>query len=292
MTVGDALRLATRRLAGAGVTDAAWDAELLLRHVLHWDRAAVLSREAKELSTDEETRFFSLVAEREGRRPLQHLAGTQAFYGRDFLVTPDVLIPRPETELLVETALELLSGQAAPVVVDVGTGTGCIALTIAAEIRSADVYGVDISHAALEVARNNARRLGLEGRVRLYQGDLVAPVQALAGCVHLVVSNPPYVSASEIPDLAPEVRDHEPRLALVPHPDASDLYRRLANGAHRLLLPGGALLVEIGLGMAEEVTAICEGEGLQVERVIPDLQGIPRVVAALRPRGHNRSHLA
>lgn len=288
MTVGDALRLATRRLAEAGIAEAAWDAELLLRHVLHWDRAALLSREAKDLTADEEARFFALVAERYARRPLQHLAGTQAFYGRDFLVTPDVLIPRPETELLVETALELLAGQAAPVVVDVGTGTGCIALTLAAEIPSAEVHGVDISRAALDVARANARRLGVESRVRLYQGDLVAPVQALAGSVHLVVSNPPYVSACEISDLAPEVRDHEPRLALVPHPDASHLYRRLAHGAHRLLRPGGAFLVEIGLGMAEEVTAVCEGEGLQVERVIPDLQGIPRVVVARS--GHNPSH--
>jgi release factor glutamine methyltransferase len=287
MTVGDALRLATRRLAAAGVPDPAWDAELLLRHVLHWDRAALLSREAKDLTADHEARFFSLVAEREARRPLQHLAGTQAFYGRDFLVTPDVLIPRPETELLVETALALLSGQAAPVIVDVGTGTGCIALTLAAEIPSADVHGVDISHAALEVARDNARRLGLEGRVRFCQGDLLSPVADLAESVHLVVSNPPYVSASEIPGLAPEVRDHEPRLALVPHPDAPGLYRRLANGARRLLRGGGVLVVEIGRGMADEVTAITNGEGLRVERVIPDLQGIPRVVVARS--GHNPS---
>jgi release factor glutamine methyltransferase len=287
MTVGDALRLATRRLAAAGVPDPAWDAELLLRHVLQWDRAALLSREAKDLTADQEGRFFALVAEREGRRPLQHLAGTQAFYGRDFLVTSDVLIPRPETELLVETALALLSGQAAPVIVDVGTGTGCIALTLAAEIPSADVHGVDISHAALDVCRDNARRLGVESRVRLYHGDLVAPVEFLAESVHLVVSNPPYVHPSDIPGLAPEVRDHEPRLALVPDPDAAGLYRRLAAGARRLLHPGGVLLVEIGRGMADEVTAITNGEGLAVERVIPDLQGIPRVVVARS--GHNPS---
>jgi release factor glutamine methyltransferase len=286
MNVGDALRLATGRLRAAGVADPGWDAELLLRHVLQWDRAALLAGDAKDLAVDLEARFFALVAEREGRRPLQHLAGTQAFYGRDFLVTPDVLIPRPETEILVEAALALLSGEAAPVMVDVGTGTGCIALTLAAEIPSAHVHAVDISHAALEIARDNARRLGVESRVSFHQGDLVAPVVSLAASVHIVVSNPPYVSASEIPGLAPEVRDHEPRQALVPVPDAADLYRRLAAGARRLLRPGGALLVEIGLGMAEEVTAICEGEGLPVERVVPDLQGIPRVVVALRPASH------
>jgi release factor glutamine methyltransferase len=292
MTVGDALRIALQRLAKAGVPEPSLDAELLLRHVLQWDRAAVLTREAQELTTDQEARFFSLVAERESRRPLQHLAGTQAFYGRDFLVTPDVLIPRPETEVLVETALEFLSDQAAPVIVDVGTGTGCIALTLAAEIPSADVHAVDISNAALDVARTNARRLGLEGRVTFHQGDLLAPVADLAGSVHLVVSNPPYVHPSDIPGLAPEVRDHEPRQALVPVPDAAGLYRRLAAGAYPLLRPGGALLVEIGWGQADEVTAITEAEGLRVERLIPDLQGIPRVVVARRPAGHNPSHLA
>ena len=283
MTVGDALRLASQRLGVAGIPDAKWDAELLLRHVLQWDRAALLSRDATDLTAEQEARFFALVAEREGRRPLQHLAGTQAFYGRDFLVTPDVLIPRPETELLVETALELLSGQAAPVIVDVGTGSGCIALTLAAEIPSAEVHGGDISHAALDVCRDNARRLGVESRVHLYRADLLAPVADLAGSVHLVVMNPPYVHPSDISGLAPEVRDHEPRQALVPVPDAADLYGRLAAGARRLLRPGGILLVEIGQGMADQVTTICESAGLRVDRVIPDLNGIPRVVVALRP---------
>ena len=286
MTAGDALRLASQRLGVAGIPDAKWDAELLLRHVLQWDRAALLSRDATDLTAEQEARFFALVAEREGRRPLQHLAGTQAFYGRDFVVTPDVLIPRPETELLVETALELLSGHAAPVIVDVGTGTGCIALTLAAEIPSAEVHGGDISHAALDVCRDNARRLGVESRVHLYQGDLLAPVEFLAGSVHLVVSNPPYVHPSDISGLAPEVRDHEPRQALVPVPDAADLYRRLAAGARRLLRPGGGLLVEIGQGMADQVTTICKSAGLRVQRVIPDLNGIPRVVVALRPASH------
>ena len=286
MTAGDALRLASQRLGVAGIPDAKWDAELLLRHVLQWDRAALLSRDATDLTAEQEARFFALVAEREGRRPLQHLAGTQAFYGLDFVVTPDVLIPRPETELLVETALELLSGHAAPVIVDVGTGTGCIALTLAAEIPSAEVHGGDISHAALDVCRDNARRLGVESRVHLYQGDLLAPVEFLAGSVHLVVSNPPYVHPSDLPALAPEVRDHEPRRALLPLPDAPELYRRLARGARGVLRPGGGLLVEIGQGMADQVTTICESAGLRVQRVIPDLNGIPRVVVALRPASH------
>lgn len=256
------------------------DAELLLRHVMGWDRAALLTSDTFPLSADQEKRFFALVSEREARRPLQHLTQTQAFWGRDFLVTRDVLIPRPETELLVEVALDLSSGLAAAVVVDVGTGSGCLALTIAAEIPSAEVHAVDISHAALEVARTNARRLGLESRVSFHQGDLLAPVESLAGRVDLIVSNPPYVHPSKIPGLAPEVRDHEPRLALVPAPDAGEIYRGLAAGARRLLRADGALVVEIGLGMGEEVTAITKGEGFRVERVVNDLQGIPRVVVA------------
>jgi release factor glutamine methyltransferase len=285
MTVGDALRLATQRLAKAGVADPAWDAELLLRHVLRWDRAALLAREAIALNAEDEALFLALVTQREGRRPLQHLTGTQAFYGREFLVSPDVLIPRPETELLVEAALQILAGLAAPVVVDVGTGTGCIALTLAAENPAAHVHATDVSAAALEVARVNARLLGLEGRVGFHEGDLAGPVTDLAGHVDLVASNPPYVRAGEIAGLSPEVRDHEPRTALLPVPDAPGLYRRLAAGTRRLLRPGGALVVEIGQGMADEVTGIIEGEGLRVERVIPDLQGIPRVVVALRPQG-------
>jgi release factor glutamine methyltransferase len=262
------------------VAESILDAELLLRHVMGWDRAALLVSDAVALSADQEKRFFALVREREARRPLQHLTQAQAFWGRDFLVTRDVLIPRPETEILVETALGLLSGVAAPVVVDVGTGSGCIALTLAAERPDAIVHAVDISYAALEVARANARRLGLEGRVKFYEGNLLGPVQDLAGGVDLVASNPPYVRAREIGDLAPEVRDHEPRLALVPTPDARDLYRRLAAGARRVLRPGGALAVEIGAGMLDDVRAVTESEGLRVERVISDLQGIPRVVVA------------
>jgi release factor glutamine methyltransferase len=245
-----------------------------------WDRAALLASDSAPLRSDQAKRFLALVAEREARRPLQHLTGTQAFWGRDFLVTPDVLIPRPETEILVETALGLLAGVVSPLVVDVGSGSGCIALTIAAEKPDAEVHGVDISHAALEIARTNARRLGLESRVRLSQGDLLSPVEYLAGSVDLVVSNPPYVSAEQFPSLMPEVRDHDPRLALVPTPNAPDVYRRLAAGARRLLRAGGWLAVEIGLGMANDVRAVTEGEGFRVERAVLDLQGIPRVLVA------------
>jgi release factor glutamine methyltransferase len=282
MTVSEALRLAAQRLAEAGVAEPSWDAELLLRHVLGWDRGALLALDAAVLAADQETRFLLLVAERESRRPLQHLTAVQAFYGRDFVVTPDALIPRPETEVLVEAALERLPGTEPTVIVDIGTGTGCIALTLAAERPAAEVHALDISREALEVARTNARRLGLEDRVRFYQGDLALPLRDMVRRVDLVASNPPYIDAADFPGLMPEVRDHEPRLALVPVPDAPRMYRRLAGGARRLLRPGGTLVLEVGQGQAEEVSSICVREGFHVERVVPDLAGIPRVVVAVR----------
>src|SRR5438552_9983450 len=210
MTVSTALRQAEHRLREAGIPDASADAELLLRHVLGWNRAAMIVRAADALPTPEEQRFFALVEQRAARRPLQHLTGTQAFWHHEFVVTSDVLIPRPETEVLVEAALDAMKDVAAPLVVDVGTGSGCIALSLAAERPDAIVHAVDASAAALAVAAENAGRLGLGGRIELHEGDLLAPVARLRGGVHLVVSNPPYVDPSEIASLAPEVRDHEP----------------------------------------------------------------------------------
>lgn len=288
MTVAEALRLAATRLLGAGVPDSAWDAEALLRHVLGWDRAKVVAESPSLLPPDAEGRFFALVEQRARRRPLQHLTGTQHFWRHEFLVGPDVLIPRPETELVVEAALDLLRDVRAPLIVDVGTGSGCIALSLAAERPDAEVHAVDISPAALAVAEENARRLGLEGRVRLHLGDLLEPLVGLAGRIELVASNPPYVDAAE--NLAPEVRDHEPALALFPPADVRSVYRRLAPQACGLLRAGGWLVVEVGKGMEGEVGRLCEEAGLAVERVIPDVQSIPRALVTRRsPSASNAS---
>jgi release factor glutamine methyltransferase len=226
-----------------------------------------------------------LVEERARRRPLQHLTGTQAFWRHEFQVTSDVLIPRPETELLVEAGLEVLRDVPQPTVVDVGTGSGCIALSLAAERLDAVVHAVDVSAPALAVARENVRRLGLEGRVSLHRGDLLDPVASLTGAVSLVVSNPPYVDVSEADSLAPEVREHEPTLALFAPGDRYSVYRRLAPAARAVLRPGGHLLLEVGLGMADEVCRICEASGLQVTQVLDDLQRIPRAIVAQRTTG-------
>jgi release factor glutamine methyltransferase len=281
-TVNEALLAASRRLAAAGIGTGALDAELLLRRTTGWDRARILTEGARLLAPAEGERFFELIAERARRRPLQHLTGTQAFWRHEFQVTPDVLIPRPETEVLVEAALERLRPLVRGRVVDVGTGSGCVALSLAAELPGAVVQAVDVSEPALAVARDNARRLGLEDRVEFRRGDLLEPLTAARARLDLVVSNPPYVARSEWESLDPEVRDHEPLLALVAPEGRERLYARLAEAAVRVLDPGGHLLLEIGRGMDDMVGALCAAAGLRVLRVIPDLQGIGRVVEAAR----------
>jgi release factor glutamine methyltransferase len=282
VNVAQALERAASDLLGAGIESARPDAELLLRHVLGWDRATLYAEARTLVPPSAESTFFSLVQKRGRRRPLQHLTGRQAFWGREFVVGPDVLIPRPETELLGEAALGRLRGVLHPLVVDVGTGSGCIALSLAAELPDADVHATEISGPALAVARENARRLGLINRVQFHEGDLLEPIRPLKGHLHLVASNPPYLDPREAPRLAPEVRDHEPAVALFPGSDPYALYRRLAPAAAGMLLPGGSLLLEIGQGMESEVVRLLVEAGLRVDRVIPDLLGIPRTIVAER----------
>jgi len=283
VTVHGALREAGERLRSVGVDSPEHDAEVLLLHVLGWDRARLLADGAQSIPPDAETSYRELVEERARRRPLQHLVGSQWFWKHEFLVTPDVLVPRPETERLVEVGLDLLREVERPRIVDVGTGSGCIALSLAAERPDAEVHATDISGPALAVARENALRLGLEARVAFHLGDLLEPMTHLAGQVDLVVSNPPYVDPAELASLAPEVREHDPRGALVPPGDRASLYRRLAPEAADLLRPGRWLGVEIGHGMADEVSRALRPAGLRVERFVPDLAGIPRALIAVRP---------
>jgi release factor glutamine methyltransferase len=281
MNAAALLRAAAAELEAAGVPSPEWDAERLLRHVTGWDRATLVAQPGSPVDDAAADRFRSLVDRRAARVPLQHIVGTQAFWRHDFLVTPDVLVPRPETELLVETGLDLLRGVPRPVIVDVGTGSGCIALSLATELEVGEVHATDISESALVVARENARRLGLAERVAFHHGDLLAPVAALAGRVDLVVSNPPYVDPADRDALAPEVRDHEPAVALFPPGDALSIYRRLAPDALALLRPGGWLAVEVGQGQAAAVAATLGAAGLAPRAPATDLQGIARVVSAV-----------
>lgn len=279
----EALRRGARELVQAGILNGGWDAELLLRHVTGWERARLLAAQDEPLPEPDLGRFQELVAQRARRRPLQHLVGSVSFWRQELLVDARVLIPRPDTEVLVERALTELRDVERPVLVDVGTGSGCIAIALAAELPRAEVHAVDISPEALEVARENARRHGLLERLRFHEGDQLAPLQALFGRLDAVLANPPYVDPADEPTLAPEVAVHEPRLALFDRDGQYGAYARLAPQARAALRPGGWLLVEIGAGMQAGVEQLLRAAGLQLAEASRDLNGHVRVLAARRP---------
>lgn len=282
MTAAALLAEAGGVLARAGVPSPEPDAERLLRHVTGWDRASLLARPAAEVTPGDEELFRQLVRRRASREPLQYVLGIAAFWKHDFVVTNAVLIPRPETELLVETGLELVRGVERPVIVDVGTGSGCVALSIAGEREDAIVHGTDVSEPALQVALLNQRRLGLGQRTFFHRGQLLAPLigREVQREVHLILSNPPYVDPSEIDGLEPEVRDHEPRVALVPPGDALSVYRQLVPAAAAFLRRGGALAVEISPFIPDDVVGLMKDAGFEDPEVRLDLAGRPRVVLA------------
>jgi len=277
VAVAAELERATAFLAAHGVEAARLEAEVLLADLLGADRARLFVERSVSAATA--ARFAELLERRGRGEPLQHLRGRQEFFSREFAVDARVLIPRSETELLVETALRFVEPIERPAILDVGTGSGAVAITLALERPDARVCASDASEAALEVARVNARRLGAE-RVELRRGDLVEPFAAER--FDLVVSNPPYVASAEIEALAAEVRVHEPRLALDGGPDGLDAYRRLDACVDRVLAPGGILAVEIGFGQRDAVCEILARGGRRLAAVERDLAGIERVVVVRR----------
>jgi release factor glutamine methyltransferase len=225
--------------------------------------------------------FNALVMRRRYGEPIQYITGETEFYGLPFRVTPDVLIPRPETEHLVEKVVELVASFHAPRIVDVGTGSGAIAVSIAHDWPEAEITAIDLSPAALEVARGNAERFGCADCIRFLQGDLLTPVAGER--FEIIVSNPPYVPETDRATLAVEVRDHEPALALFAGLDGLAIYRRLIPQAFAALTPGGFFALEIGFGQSEAVRALLASSGFEQIEFTPDLQGILRVVSARRP---------
>ncbi|HLW78757.1 MAG TPA: peptide chain release factor N(5)-glutamine methyltransferase [Terriglobia bacterium] len=300
MQLRPALQTALARLEEHGVPSARLAAELLLMHVLGRDRAYLYSNPEAELDAAALDRYQRLIDERSTGRPTQYITGHQEFWGLDFEVTPDVLIPRPETEHVVEAVLDLARRADAPPaaegalrLADVGTGSGCIALAVASELPRSTIFATDFSPAALAVARRNAARLGMSVRVRFLEGDLLAPfldghavldgqpgddVPALHD-LDFVVSNPPYVALDELDRVQREVREFEPRLAWGGLERGDEVYRRLIPQALAALKPRGWLVVEIGYNAAERVRALLGTDWTSVE-VRPDLAGIPRVVVA------------
>ena len=271
---------AARRLAEAGIDarDAAFDAEILARHALGWGRAAYLARRREPAPPGFEVRFEPLVARRRRREPVARITGRREFWGLDFEITPAVLVPRPESELLVETALARLGDRAAWwEVADVGTGSGCLAIALARELPRARVTATDICPDALAAARRNAARHGAADRVTFHRTDLL---DGLPGPWDVIVSNPPYVPDAVIDTLEPEVRLHEPAAALRGGPDGLDTVRRLVATAADRLRPKGWLIMEIGAGQSAEAADVARGAGMRVVEVRPDLQGIPRAAVA------------
>ena len=279
MQLKQALASAIDRLEAADVGSPRMNAEVLLMFVFGVNRAYLYAHPERELTAEEEARYDEVLAQRATGMPSQYITGHQEFWGLDFVVTPAVLIPRPETEHLVETVLELARGIARPKLVDVGTGSGCVALALAHELKSAAVYAVDVSADALEIAGANAARLRLDGRVHFTQSNVL---EALAG-VHdfdFVVSNPPYVGFGEADKVQKSVRDFEPRVAVFAGEQGLDVIGALIEQAHRALKPGGWLAMEIGYSMRDAVVNLLSPTMWEDVRVVPDLQGIPRVVAA------------
>jgi release factor glutamine methyltransferase len=279
MQLKPALSSAIERLEAADVGSPRMNAEVLLMFVLGVNRAYLYAHPERELTAEEEARYDGVLAQRATGMPSQYITGHQEFWGLDFVVSPAVLIPRPETEHLVESVLELARGMARPKLVDVGTGSGCVALSLAHELTGAEVYAVDVSAEALEIARANAGRLQLDKRVHFMQSNVL---EALAGVddFDFVVSNPPYVGFGEADKVQKSVRDFEPRVAVFAGQQGLDVIGSLIEQAHRALKPGGWLALEIGYSMRDAVVDLLSRTMWEDVRVVPDLQGIPRVVAA------------
>ncbi len=309
MQLKPALTSAIDRLEAAEVGSPRLNAEVLLMFVLGVHRAYLYAHPERELTAEEEGRYDEVLAQRSTGMPSQYITGHQEFWGLDFVVSPAVLIPRPETEHLVETVLELARELSRSKIVDVGTGSGAIALALAHELKGAEVYAVDLSADALEIARANAARLQLDGRVKFAQCNVLTPLQIpseeqpsqIAGVIpsgakrsretpiagdssfrdfDFVVSNPPYVGFDEADKVQKSVRDYEPQMAVFAGRRGLDIISPLIEQGHQALKPGGWLAMEIGYSMRDAVVNLFNTTLWEDVRVVPDLQGIPRVIAA------------
>ena len=257
------------------------DAEALLLYLMRCERAALLVRWKEVLNAEEAASYVALVERRMAGEPIQYIIGETEFYGLPFHVTREVLIPRPETEDLVEKVLELADHFQAPRIVDVGAGSGAIAVTLACKLLQAAVTAIDLSPPALTLARKNAERNGVSGRIRFLHGDLLAPTKEEQ--FEIVVSNPPYVPAGDRASLAVEVREFEPALALFAGQDGLDVFRRLIPAAFAALTSGGFIALEIGFGQEQAIARLLMDSGFKGIEFVPDLQKIPRVACARRP---------
>jgi release factor glutamine methyltransferase len=282
-TIRAAMMGGAQFLRAAGIQSARLDAEVLLRHVLDMEKTEFYLNVEAALKIEQEKCFQELLHRRAEREPLAYITGRKEFWSLDFLVNAKVLIPRPETERLVEIALKRLELAGAKTrILDLGTGSGAVAVCLATERLAAEIWAVDISLCALDVARRNAERHGVLEKVHFLRGDLFEPIEA-GKSFHLIVSNPPYIRSDEMATLAPEVREWEPALALDGGSDGLDFYRRIIGDAHRYLEPGGSIALEIGADMGETISALfARCGGYEEASVYQDYAGSNRVIAAVR----------
>jgi release factor glutamine methyltransferase len=281
-TIKALLDWTTEFLKSKGIESPRAEAQILLAHVLKCNRVDLLVRYDQQPTEAERARYRELIQRRVAGWPVAYLVGTRDFYLLTFEVTPAVLVPRPETETLVLEALGHLRSLTAPTVLDLGTGSGCIAISIAHQKKDALVTAMDVSPDALAVAKRNAIKHGVAGRIEFLQGDLFT---SLAGGTTFdqIVSNPPYIAPGEFVVLAADVREHEPRIALDGGPDGLAFYRRIAAGVEPFLKPGGRLLMEVGYTQDEAVrTILAARPELEVGQTIKDMSGQARVVVAKR----------
>ena len=278
MTIAEALAEATAILEIGEVPEARREADSLLRLAISRDKTFVIAHPEYTLKTDELEHLREYVERRSNREPLQYIAGTTEFYGLDFEVTPDVLIPRPETELIVERAIKLLSEIEDPSVCEIGVGSGCIIVSILANVKQAKAIGVDVSDKALAVAARNAKKNEVTARLELKISDVFDRVPERAFAV--IVSNPPYVPKADLDALQPEVGRFEPLSALSDGGDGLSIIRRIIEDAPKYLKSGGHLLMEIGFDQGEKVRVMFAEKIWENVDIEPDLQGIPRMVNA------------
>lgn len=276
-----AMRMLGVRLRAAGLATPELDARLLVQGVTGASDIEMLREPGTRMSDEEEARLAAFEARRLAGEPVSRILGMREFWGLPFAVTPATLDPRADSETLVETGLALLRDVAAPCILDLGTGTGCLLLSLLHERSDAPGIGIDISDEALAVASANAERLGLAPRASFRRGNWTDGIEER---VDLVISNPPYIRRTDIESLDREVREHDPRLALDGGEDGLDAYRALAAAIPDVLTQTGHAVIELGAGQGSEVQAIFESAGMAVLRIVPDLAGIPRALVAALPR--------
>lgn len=284
-TVGALVAWARQSLVQAGVSNGAQEAMWLLEHALAVRSHQLVSQTDRLVSLDVRDRIESLVARRVAHEPLQYLLGTQEFCGLEFAVSPAVLIPRPETELLIHHVVDHLQSFPNATIVDVGTGSGCVAITLATRLKGQRVIAIDRSSEAVAVAKTNAVNHAVSDRVEWFEGDLLAPLRKRLSdrSVQVIVSNPPYISESDWAGLEPEVRIFEPRMALVGGEQGTEFHERLLRESRGFLVPGGVLVMEMGAGQAPAVRRlVAQIGGYAGLQIIKDAAGIERVVMAQR----------